>query len=77
LVTVEPSMMIFRLPVVTPMLNKEEAAMTEMLQLLELEESMLNDHEIRHKWVRPIFLIKLWCVVTTVLCNLFKNNIFS
>jgi hypothetical protein len=60
--------MMSRLPVVTPMLNKEEAAMKEMLQQLELEESMLNDHEIRHKWVGPFFLIELWCserVVTT------------
>jgi hypothetical protein len=35
--------------VITPALNQEEAVMVKMLQELELEESMLNDHELRYK----------------------------
>ena len=41
--------MLFRLPVITPALHPQEAAMVEMLQQVELEESMLNDHELKFK----------------------------
>jgi hypothetical protein len=40
---------IVRLPVITPALDQQEAVMLEMLQQVELEESMLNDHELRYK----------------------------
>ncbi len=36
---------------VSPALNPVEAAMMEMLRQVELEDSMLNDHEVRHKSV--------------------------
>jgi hypothetical protein len=42
---------VHRLPVVSPALNPQEAAMMEMLRQLELEDSMLSDHEVRHKSV--------------------------
>jgi large subunit ribosomal protein L46 len=35
--------------VVSPALNPQEAAMMEMLRQVELEDSMLSDHEVRHK----------------------------
>ena len=47
--------MLFRLPVITPALHPQEAAMVEMLQQVELEESMLNDHELKFKW-EQVFL---------------------
>jgi hypothetical protein len=42
---------VHRLPVVSPALNPQEAAMMEMLRQVELEDSMLSDHEVRHKSV--------------------------
>jgi hypothetical protein len=43
--------LLYRLPVVSPALNPVEAAMMEMLRQVELEDSMLSDHEVRHKSV--------------------------
>jgi hypothetical protein len=42
---------VYRLPVMSPALNPQEAAMMEMLRQVELEDSMLSDHEVRHKSV--------------------------
>jgi len=38
-----------RKPVVTPAMNQLEIEMTKMLQRKELEQSMLNDHEIKYR----------------------------
>ncbi len=46
-----PHCCVLRLPVVSPALNPQEAAMMEMLRQVELEDSMLSDHEVRHKSV--------------------------
>jgi hypothetical protein len=46
---------VHRLPVVSPALNPQEAAMMEMLRQVELEDSMLSDHEVRHKSVFMCF----------------------
>jgi hypothetical protein len=46
-----PYYCVLRLPVVSPALNAQEAAMMEMLRQVELEDSMLSDHEVRHKSV--------------------------
>ena len=40
-----------RPPYVTPQLSELEQKMMGMLEQKELEESMLNDHELRHKYV--------------------------
>ena len=50
-----PYCCVLRLPVVSPALNPHEAAMMEMLRQVELEDSMLSDHEVRHKSVFMCF----------------------
>ncbi len=41
----------------SPALNPHEAAMMEMLRQVELEDSMLSDHEVRHKSVVNVFFV--------------------
>jgi hypothetical protein len=50
-------LLLLRLPVVSPGLNPVEAAMMEMLRQVELEDSMLSDHEVRHKSVFMLFFV--------------------
>ena len=58
-----------RPPYIAPALSELEQKMFDTLEQKELEESMLNDHEVRHKYVENIFpnqllyqlyLVEMW-----------------